>query len=79
MRDATGEQTKWLERLRFAAFGFITLALGDVAEYQHDAGDLVLVVANRRRDLLDDVLAVGLDRRVAFSGRLSRIECASLR
>ena len=46
-----------LERFSFAAFRFASLALGDVAENENDAADLVLVVANRRRDLFDYAFA----------------------
>ena len=56
MRNPAGEEAELLERLRLATFGFVALALGDVAENENNAGDFVLAVANGRRDLFDDAL-----------------------
>ncbi len=79
VRDAAGQKAELLEGVCFAAFGFIALPFGDVAEDENDADDFVLAVANGGGDLLDDVLVAVLAIKVACSGRLRRMECASLR
>ena len=56
MCDAASEKSELLECLRLAAFGFVTLPFGNVTENKNDARDLILVVANGRRDLFDDAL-----------------------
>ena len=56
VRNAAGEKSKLFQCFGLAPFGFIALALGDVAKNQNDTDDIVLVVADRGSDLLDDVL-----------------------